>query len=376
MDAMMDLPESQKALYERLALARSGGTFPGALLLVGMPGIGKKRLAMALARLLSCAQPGNATCQQHGTTHSSTCFACRSIDPTRGETPWLWLTPHGVPQSDLDTLEKRTTQTLKCVESYFAAPWSMGDPAATIRINSVRDLQGRFQYREEGVRVVLIPDCDRMPAVAANALLKTLEEVPRGTHFILTTSRRSALLPTVRSRCLQMHVPHPSVQELRSVLLAQGKEVNSFEELWALSGGSPGRALELVEQGVEEQLGKVLEFLRALRASDELPLIEWVDGQADLGDREELLLAILQVAFADWARQEAGALPRLKALAAGGELASPGPVRLLAEMNAALGELRTHLKQNVVPNQAFLAFGLRLRNLWRLPSEVRVRGRI
>jgi hypothetical protein len=55
-------------------------------------------------------------------------------------------------------------------------------------------------------RVVLIHEPDRLNATAANALLKTLEEPPRGTLVVLQTTNYYSVLPTVISRCMRFHI--------------------------------------------------------------------------------------------------------------------------------------------------------------------------
>ena len=73
----------------------------------------------------------------------------------------------------------------------------------TIKIEQVRDVIDRAGYRpfEARRRVVIIDEADAMLAAAQSALLKTLEEPPSASIFILVSSLPDSLLPTVRSRC-------------------------------------------------------------------------------------------------------------------------------------------------------------------------------
>lgn len=57
-----------------------------------------------------------------------------------------------------------------------------------------------------GAKVALIHQADRMRKESANAFLKTLEEPPSGTYIILITTRPYSMLPTIRSRCLQVRL--------------------------------------------------------------------------------------------------------------------------------------------------------------------------
>lgn len=67
-------------------------------------------------------------------------------------------------------------------------------------------------------RVVLIIEADRMTAEAANCFLKTLEEPPLDTFFILTSSRPSSLLPTIRSRCQHIRFTYMKNEEIKNII--------------------------------------------------------------------------------------------------------------------------------------------------------------
>lgn len=65
---------------------------------------------------------------------------------------------------------------------------------------------------EDGAKVILIPQAERMNAAAQNCLLKTLEEPPERTVFFLITDQPAALLPTIVSRCRVVRF-HPLTEE-------------------------------------------------------------------------------------------------------------------------------------------------------------------
>jgi DNA polymerase-3 subunit delta' len=78
--------------------------------------------------------------------------------------------------------------------------------SGSIRIEQVRDVIDRSAYRpfEGRRRVVVVDQADALVPAAQNALLKTLEEPPSSSVFVLVTARPDALLPTVRSRCIRL----------------------------------------------------------------------------------------------------------------------------------------------------------------------------
>ena len=129
---------------------------------------------------------------------------------------------------------------------------------AFIKVDQIRELNeftvGRPQLA--GVKVAVIASAERMNANAQNALLKSLEEPPAGTHLLLTTDRAGRLLPTIRSRC-QQHVVPMDADLARSWYLHQGGDADLLEDY----GGAPLAALAAGEAG-EVPIGTLLERSR------------------------------------------------------------------------------------------------------------------
>ena len=117
----------------------------------------------------------------------------------------------------------------------------------SIKIDAVRDAIERSAYRpfEGRRRVVIIDDADAMAAEAQNALLKTLEEPPAASTFVLVTSRPDLLLITVRSRCQRLRFGRLAPGEVADVLMtAHGYSETDAHAAAAASDGSVGAALE------------------------------------------------------------------------------------------------------------------------------------
>ncbi len=94
-------------------------------------------------------------------------------------------------------------------------------------------------------RAVLLNDAETMNDAAANALLKTLEEPPGDTLFLLVTGARQALLPTIVSRCTVIPFAPLDDDAMARVLAAHDVPADLRRSLIALSDGSAGRALRL-----------------------------------------------------------------------------------------------------------------------------------
>lgn len=147
--------------------------------------------------------------------------------------------------------------------------------ARSIRIAQIREMQRRLTVRPTlgARRVVIINPADDMERATSNALLKSLEEPPQGTSFLLVTHRPSRLLPTIRSRCRVLRFPELSDQQLAEMLSHSG-EGGDMQAAIRAAEGSFGAALQFAEQ----DLGPVAEHISHLLAQ----------GDSDLTARGEL----------------------------------------------------------------------------------------
>ena len=108
-------------------------------------------------------------------------------------------------------------------------------------------------------KVLVIHPSERLNIIAANALLKTLEEPPAGVRMILTASDPAHLLPTVRSRCQRVQVKAPLPSQCLAWLLTQGvKDLQEAETLLRAAGGQPLSAAAMHRAGVSAQVWTAL----------------------------------------------------------------------------------------------------------------------
>jgi DNA polymerase-3 subunit delta' len=207
-------------LLELLARAVGRESLPQSLIFAGGPGIGKHTTALSLAQALNCERPV-AWPEPGGVDACGECRACRRI-------------ARGV-HADLVQL----------------APGDSG----SIKVDQVRDAIDRSGYRpfEGRRRVVIVDDADALVGEAQNALLKTLEEPPAASTFILVTPRPDLLLPTVRSRCQRLRFGPLTAADIADVLIRQhGMSAADAHAAAAAADGSLGHALE---GGADEAAG-------------------------------------------------------------------------------------------------------------------------
>lgn len=153
-------------------------------------------------------------------------------------------------------------------------PW---ERARGIKIAQIREMQRRLTTRPTlgERRAVIIDPADDMEPQASNALLKSLEEPPSGTYFVLVSHSPARLLPTIRSRCRTLRFPALSDEALGR-FLAEQTDAAAEERAAAVAAasGSPGAALGFVAMG----LAATAKTMRHIRDS----------GDADFAARGEL----------------------------------------------------------------------------------------
>jgi len=119
-----------------------------------------------------------------------------------------------------------------------------------ISVDQVRAMQRRLSTRPTlgSRRAIIIDPADDLEKGAANALLKSLEEPPAGTFFLLVAHRMGRLLPTIRSRCRILPFPPVSDEDLDAILARLEPQADGPMRAAAIAaaGGSPGAALDFV----------------------------------------------------------------------------------------------------------------------------------
>ncbi|MCH9827712.1 MAG: DNA polymerase III subunit delta' [Gammaproteobacteria bacterium] len=240
----------QLGQWQRLVDANRDSRLAHAILLAGPPGVGKRLFAEALINYLLCeARHENRAC---GACRSCSQLAAGS-HPNRME-----LVPE--------------------------------EGKRDISVDSVREMVSRVMVSSHygQAKVVRVDPADLLNSASTNALLKTLEEPPSATHFLLISERPRLLTPTLRSRTQLLRFPTPPRAMALGWLVQNvpGADESALTE----AGGAPLRAVRWHEDGTLERrrdwaalLGKVasrrqspLAAASAVGRSDAVAFFEWL----------------------------------------------------------------------------------------------------
>ncbi len=200
-----------RRVIARISRAVARDSLPPSVLLTGPAGVGKRLVADAVAQALNCGAP-RRDASDPVVDGCGACSACRRI--ASGVYP--------------DVLA--------------LAPGESG----SITIDQVRVAIRQVGYRpfEGRRRLIIVDGADLLVPPAQNALLKTLEEPPPSSQFVLVTARPDMLLDTVRSRCPRLRLGLLAAGEIAQILVAQGIDEQAAVPAAAAAGGSAGRALQ------------------------------------------------------------------------------------------------------------------------------------
>lgn len=202
----------------------------------GRSGIGKRQVAMALAKTVLCGK---------GDTACGMCPSCIQFD-SENHPDFLLIEPDGLSIKD---------KQMEAFQSFiYVKPY------------------------ESDTKVLIVDQAELMTVRAQNRILKIVEEPPGHALIIFVTENREALLPTVLSRLQRLSFNRLPASEMETWLVKRGYDKENSPLAAKYSDGSLGRALELLTTpDFSERRDAALSCLRALHEGDTLKAFERIE---------------------------------------------------------------------------------------------------
>ena len=279
--------------------------FPSAVLIHGQPGIGKFEFSIELAKALLCESPISSAkpCNE--------CDGCNWFNS--GNHPdFIALVPEthrkNLPRGDFD-VDADSPKKGKASQVDGDGEVAEKKEKKNISIEETRSaIEGlSVGSHRGGNRVILIYPLEMLRSDSANTLLKSLEEPPANTIFILLADRLDRVLPTIRSRCRLLAAPRPDraagLVWIRDRLNAMtGMQISDpdIESIYDEQGGAPYAVLDsLIARHNKDDKDELTISIQAsrylLQAMSQGSRINWLDAAEKIQKaRYSVLLATMQ----------------------------------------------------------------------------------
>jgi DNA polymerase III delta' subunit len=311
-----------------LKLALERDRVPNSLLLCGPEGIGKRQMALTLAKALNCLEMAGDSCDR--------CPSCRAID--EGRFP--------------DVMEMETQP---------------GKQALAIEQTRLLKQAAYLRPMVGKKRVFILVDAEEMSADAGNSLLKVLEEPPLFSHIVLVTSRPFLLFPTIISRCQTLTFSAVSKEEIEEILVDHDYPEDQARILSLLVDGNLERALDLEWEDVQTLKDESWQLFEAMLSGRRASLFLERFGQLTKSSQEdfEKTLELFSSFTRDLLLLGLGADVRLllnpdyeaELRKAAGKLSPRQVLALIAEIGFVLSSLPRRLNKNLLAATFFSNFG-------------------
>jgi DNA polymerase-3 subunit delta' len=304
---------------------------PHALLFAGPEGLGRTRLAQEFAAALNCeARTPSLFGPSEPSPPCGSCRPCRLI--AAGAHPDVLVLEPGDalcrPRSGESGHERHPT-------------------SRDIRICQVRgviDLVSRYPL-EARYRVIIVEPAERLGREAQPALLKTLEEPPAHTCFVLVTAAPEAVSETIRSRCRRIDVRPVPAAELQAALEARGLAPEQAAAIAEAARGRPAVALAYAERpDLLEDRARLAERCRSLAEAPDGARLAYA---AELAERYRRDRQLVEAELDAWEAYWEGAL---RTAAQAGDRSA---ARRAIDALRAVARARADLLANVQPRLAF-----------------------
>ncbi len=285
----------QPAIRQQLDAILSGNRLPHAILFYGEPGSGILPGALSLANDILCTSPVDSK-------------ACRNCASCHRASKYIHPDLHFLlPLAGAKSLSTAFYEPWR--EAIATNPWlnvfqwtqfcDVEGKQVDIHKEDVQHITSDLSLQAfEGGNKVIIIWMAQFLAREGNRLLKLIEEPPDQTYFILISNQRERLLPTIRSRCMQLYFPPMEQQEILK-LLTEEYAVNpdAAEVIAKQSVHDMGRALTLANNTLMDFKDEMADWFRAVISRKGKEMTLWSDKMGKQDKEEQKQFALYAIAF-------------------------------------------------------------------------------
>jgi DNA polymerase-3 subunit delta' len=265
-----------------------------AYLFYGEVGIGKWVLALELAKAVNCENLQTPPLAEDENQPCDSCLSCRKIDKLiHPDVKMIFPIPFASPKTQAER-DKRQEAMERFKKEKIQEPYTIVkfEKNLNIPVDEIREMQNNLYLKpfEGKKKVVIITEVENMHPSSANSLLKTLEEPPKDSHLILTTTDINRLLPTVVSRCQQIRfskIPSFLIEKRLNERYQIPSDKASFYA--KISNGSLGKALDYIQGEKENIRNDAILLLETSGESNTGKIIDKVDELLNSWDKNSIL---------------------------------------------------------------------------------------
>lgn len=290
----------QERVIEILQRFFSSNRFPQALVFYGPSGIGKRTVALELAKVFNCETQitANKSITRMDADKNQTRMQTNISTDIDGK-DYLRQSAFEVKKSAVISVVDACDKCLSCqkIDKGIHPDVRIISPEKdTIGIDQIRNLNWETQWRpfEGKYKIYIIEKVEKMTAEAVNSFLKNLEEPPVSVIFILLSENRDILPATILSRCWELPFSYLSDKMISGIFSRSEREISGLQNFFA--GRIQGIIFNKEFPLLYQKFGKFLDSISSLRENELFDLSEKYSKDRTKEETEEFLNLLLLLA--------------------------------------------------------------------------------
>jgi DNA polymerase-3 subunit delta' len=343
----------------RLREMLSRDHFPHGVILTGPRGAGKYTLAQMVSKTMNCLERPETDGLPDYCGRCSNCERIGQADALDERFAEAVEARENLRETD----KKETRILIQTFPDALVIP--PDPPQMLVKVDQVRHVTSNIYYRpgEGRQKTYIFPESNFMKE-AANALLKVLEEPPDFATLFLLAENSNALLPTIRSRCITMHLAPLPLEEIEQDLAYRVEWNAAQKKLVArLSGGALGRARKFDLSGYLNSRKDALTLLQtAMSGTDHSALFRATESYragAEGKEKTDQLIATFYIILEDLLFLKHGTAELVRNIDLQNELSAMASNVSFSWISAAverLGEVQSGMRRNLLRSLSLDSF--------------------